>query len=122
MNGLFTATGSGRQKGRCLGALFTGLALLAAPGAAQAARLLNPLNFEGTTFAQNAALGNAYIPPDTMGAVGLNQFLETTNGSITIYDKTNGAALRRISNQAFWPAVSPNLTNSLGDQRVLFDH
>ena len=95
---------------------------MAAPGAAQAAGLLNPLNFEGTTFAQNAALGNAYIPPDTIGAIGLNQFLETSNGSLTVYDKTNGAVLRRSSSQAFWSAVSPNLTNSLGDQRVLFDH
>lgn len=77
--------------------------------------------FEGTSQLANCALGQCFRPPDTMGAVGTTQFLETTNGSITVYDKSNGAVLSRVSMPAFWGATGlPAAAN--GDQRVLFDH
>lgn len=95
----------------------------ATPEAARAAGLINVRSFQGTSLSANAALasGNGFIPPDTMGAIGLNQYLETSNGSISVYDRL-GALQRRVTMGTFWSAVSPNLSNSLGDQRVLFDH
>lgn len=82
--------------------------------------------FEGTSLLDNVTLGNAFRPPDTMGAVGTNQFLESTNGSYTVYDKSTGAVLQRQNFNAFWAnagiAPTPSGTASNGDQRILFDH
>jgi len=94
------------------------------PDAAQAAGLINVRSFQGTSLSANSSLtsGNGFIPPDTMGAIGLSQYLETSNGSISIYDRFSGNLQSRVTMATFWSAVSPNLSNSLGDQRVLFDH
>ncbi len=97
---------------------------LATNPSAQAAGLRNPLTFQGTSLSSSSAVngGAGFIPPDTMGAIGLSQFLESNNGSISVYDRSNGALLSRVNLGTFWSAVSPNLVNSGGDQRVLFDH
>lgn len=77
--------------------------------------------FEGTSMLDNCALNGCFRPPDTMGAVGVTQFLETSNGSITVYDKTNGAVQSRVGMVAFW--ANAGLPGGAGgDQRVLFDH
>ncbi len=56
-----------------------------------------------------------------MGAVGTTQFLETTNGSITVYDKLTGAVQSRVNMVNFW--ANAGLPGGAGgDQRVLFDH
>lgn len=59
-----------------------------APLPSHASPLVNLLSFQGSTFAENCALGGCYIPPDTNGAIGTTQFLETSNGSISVYDRT----------------------------------
>lgn len=84
------------------------------------ATVLSVRGFEGTSQLDNCALNECYRPPDTMGAAGTTQFLETSNGSISVYDKTNGAVLSRVSMSAFWTAAGQS--TSRGDQRVLFDH
>lgn len=77
--------------------------------------------FEGTSQLDNCALGECFRPPDTMGAVGTTQFIETSNGSITVYDKATGAVQSRVSMASFWGTAGlPGGGN--GDQRVLFDH
>ena len=77
--------------------------------------------FEGTSQLDNCALNQCFRPPDTMGAVGTTQFLETNNGSITIYDKATGAVQSRVNMGSFWnSAGQPG--GAGGDQRVLFDH
>jgi hypothetical protein len=77
--------------------------------------------FEGTSQLDNCALGQCFRPPDTMGAVGTTQYLETTNGSITVYNKNTGAVLSRVDAPSFWAAAGlPG--GAGGDQRVLFDH
>jgi hypothetical protein len=89
------------------------------PLAGQAAGLKSSLGFQGTTINADAALNSGVlrIPPDTMGAIGLSQFLETSNGSISVYDRSNGSLVNRQNLGSFWSAVSPNLTGSGGDQR-----
>jgi hypothetical protein len=76
--------------------------------------------FEGTSLLDNVTLGNAYRPPDTMGAVGTTQFLESTNGSYTVYDKYTGAVQQRISFGQFWSNAGQS-GQANGDQRILFD-
>ncbi len=95
----------------------SGLTLLAA--AAQSATVFS--GFEGTSRLETCALGECFRPPDTMGAVGINQFLETNNGSVAIYNKATGAVLSRVNMATFWAAAGQP-GGAGGDQRVLFDH
>ncbi|MCE2917197.1 MAG: PEP-CTERM sorting domain-containing protein [Rubrivivax sp.] len=76
--------------------------------------------FEGTAQKDNFFLDGAFRPPDTMGAVGTTQFMETSNGSVAIYDKNTGGLLIREKASTFWQRMG--LTGSSGDQRILFDH
>ena len=87
------------------------------------------VSFQGLSQYDTRALNGGYssIPPDTMGAVGTTQFMETTNGGYAIFSKT-GAPLSVVSDGAFWNAAGiqqntlPNgLPSANGDSRVLFD-
>jgi hypothetical protein len=53
-------------------------------------------------------------PPDTMGAVGPDHFVETLNTVFAVYDRDTGAELIRMNLGSFLPG-------SAGDPRVLFD-
>ena len=75
--------------------------------------------FEGTSQKNNLFLNGAFRVPDTMGAAGTTQYLESTNGSVTVYDKSSGAVLSRVGMSPFW--ASKGQSGSAGDQRVLFD-
>ena len=89
--------------------------------AAASAQTVFVRGFEGTSQLDNCALGQCFRPPDTMGAIGTTQFLETNNGSVAIFDKATGALTSRESMPNFWSRVGlPGGAN--GDQRVLFDH
>src|SRR5262245_28456169 len=48
------------------------------------------LNFTGDRLADLPGLnaGFGYIPPDTMGAIGPNHFVEMTNGTFSVRNKT----------------------------------
>ncbi len=88
------------------------------------------IGFQGLSQYDTRALNGGFssIPPDTMGAVGTTQFMETTNGGYAVYSKTGQAQLL-ISDGAFWNAagitqpVNPatGLPAANGDSRVLFD-
>jgi hypothetical protein len=94
-------------------------ALLALAGGAQA-QIASWWGFEGTAQKDNFFLDGAFRPPDTMGAIGTTQFMETSNGSVAVYDRNTGALLLRQRASTFWQAMG--LSGSGGDQRVLFDH
>ncbi len=96
------------------GALDSGLSTLS-PGTT-----VGP-SFDGISQVDVRALNNnfSFIPPDTMGAVGATQFLETSNGAYAIFDKTTGARQSIVSMTAFWQAAGQ--AGSQGDSRVLFD-
>jgi hypothetical protein len=87
------------------------------------------LSFEGVSQNDVRALHSNFslIPPDTMGAVGASQFMETSNGAYAIYNKTTGALESKIGDGAFWLAAggseSATLGNgfSNGDSRILYD-
>jgi hypothetical protein len=96
------------------------LLLASLTAVASAAQASSWWGFEGTAQKDNFFLDGAFRPPDTMGAVGTTQFMETSNGSVAIYDKSNGNLLVREKASAFWQRMG--LSGSAGDQRILFDH
>ncbi len=99
------------------------LLILASPAYAQptASTATVVRTFEGTSLLDNCALGQCYIVPHPMGAIGTTQFLETTTGSITVYDRATANVLLRVSMPAFWD--TRGLTGGAnGNHRVLFDH
>jgi hypothetical protein len=66
---------------------------------------------------------NGYYPPDTMGAVGPNHFMETINGSVAIYSKT-GTRFSHVSLDSFFTVTVSGTTYPRGgsfEPRVLFD-
>ena len=89
-------------------------------GSAQAGVVIG---FEGTSQYDNVALAaaNNFIPPDTMGAVGTTQFVQSSNGSYAVFDKAAGGVLQRITMEQFW-SNADQAAQANGDQRVLFDN
>ena len=86
------------------------------------------LGFNGITQLDVRALHSnlSSIPPDTNGAVGANQFFETTNGAYAVYDKATGTQTKLWADGNFWQAAGQPLMNgpnnfSNGDSRVLYD-
>src|SRR6478672_10082065 len=67
--------------------------------------------------------GNGH-PPDTNGDVGPNHYIQTTNTSIGIYNKTTGAPIARFTFNTFMSQGNfGNLcdTDNFGDPVVLYD-
>jgi len=75
--------------------------------------------FEGVTQYDGASFGRNFIPPDTMGAVGMKQYMATTNGAYAVFDKYTGARLSLTSDTAFWAAAGQ--TGANGDSRIMYN-
>ena len=77
--------------------------------------------FTGANF-NGAGLndGSSFIPPDTMGAVGINHYVETLNGSVRMFTK-NGALVVNTSQDNFFSTRAGVATSSSFDPRVQFD-
>jgi len=62
--------------------------------------------------------GGASIPPDTHGAVGVNQFVEVVNQKLAVYSKTNPPALlKNVSLASFFGYTAADLFSP----RVIYD-
>jgi len=64
-------------------------------------------------------------PPDTMGAVGSNHFVEILNGKIAVFDKSTGQRLEQATNEHFFACVAGGTNYPRGlmyDPRILYDH
>ncbi|MDB6026398.1 MAG: hypothetical protein JWM68_2621 [Verrucomicrobiales bacterium] len=76
-------------------------------------------NFAGSTYGVNTP----YIPADGNGAIGPRHFMEFINGTVAVYNKTNGLSVQRKTNLKFWSdaglIISPD--SALSDPRVLYD-
>ena len=77
------------------------------------------IGFEGISQYNAAAFARNFIPPDTNGAVGKTQYMETTNGAYAIFDKITGVRQSLVSDVAFWAAAGQ--TGANGDSRVLYN-
>ncbi len=76
--------------------------------------------FDGISQFDIASVGRNFIPSDAIGAVGLNQYIQFTNGGYAVFDKATGARTTFTSDTAFWNAAGqagiPN-----GDPRVIYN-
>jgi hypothetical protein len=77
------------------------------------------IGFEGVSQYDGARFARNFIPPDTMGAVGLTQYMETTNGAYAVFDKYTGAQLSIKSDVAFWAGAGQ--TGANGDSRIMYN-
>ena len=78
------------------------------------------VTFNAMTFASNGA-GH---PPDTVGDVGPNHFVQAVNTSVGIYNKTTGAAISTFPFSALWSGAgtgTPCDTSHNGDPTVVYD-
>ena len=69
-------------------------------------------NFEGQG-------GGGYIPPDTDGDIGPDDYFQVVNASFAIYNKSGNLLLGPLASSTVWNGM-PNNTNS-GDAVVLYD-
>ena len=80
-------------------------------------------NFQGMNYNDVAALGSSLTPPDSMGAVGQNEFVQFINGAFAIYSKT-GVRQLAISDDQFWTNAGINssvISPGLSDPRITYD-
>ncbi len=78
----------------------------------------------GTNFLGSTINESGFIPPDTMGAVGLDHIVEMLNGVFAIYDKDTGALISRITLDEFWTDVADVLIPAgdlTFDPRIIYD-
>ena len=79
------------------------------------------LNFDGVPF---PGVTCNCAPPDTNGAVGLTQYVQSVNKGYQVFNKTTGASvLGPTAIATIWTGVpGVCLSNSKGDPVVLYDH
>jgi len=85
------------------------------------------LNFAGQS-AQDTfnVFGFAFVPPDTNGAAGLNQYVQIVNVTIAVYSKSTGAQeMAPVAIHTLWTGFGGACEFQLpdgGDPVVLYDH
>ncbi len=95
------------------------------PSGVLANSVTSGLNFDGQSANDNRALlgGIAYVPPDTNGAAGAKQFVQTVNVSFAVYNKSTGALeLGPALINSIWSGFGGLCeTQNGGDPIVLYD-
>jgi hypothetical protein len=83
--------------------------------AAASTPVISSVNFAAASECDN---GVCAYPPDTEGAAGAKQIVQTTNSSVEVWKKANPPSnlLKSTADTAFF-----GTTDFLGDQRVLYD-
>ncbi len=71
----------------------------------------------GTNFVgpREGDVGANFVPPDTVGAVGLNHFVASVNANLSVYVKSTGQRVLNVALTSFFG------TSGIGDPRVTFD-
>src|SRR5262245_3766056 len=79
--------------------------------------------FIGQNFAASVRPADGtFRVPDTMGAVGIDHFVETINGNYAVYRKSDGVRVQGSSLNDFWAAAgAPHTGPYAYDPRVLYD-
>lgn len=95
--------------------LFAATTLLTASSLAHA-------QFVGTIIQGATSATSSSIPPDTMGAVGIDTFVQPLNGRYTVYRKSDGVSLATTTLTAEWQGLGLTLSgNRAFDPRVVYD-
>ncbi|MFZ0826243.1 MAG: hypothetical protein WAO02_02355 [Verrucomicrobiia bacterium] len=91
---------------------------LAAVNAGGQATVQIGLNFTGSSYLLNSQA----LPPDPNGVIGPGRFMEFINGTVAIYNRTNGASVQRKSDLKFWADAGLNTSAiAISDPRVIYD-
>lgn len=76
------------------------------------------LTFDGI----NASSPSAGLPPDPTGAAGPNHYMQATNRTVAVYNKTGGTVLGPTSSSSIWSGMGGVCsTSNSGDPIVLYD-
>ncbi len=74
------------------------------------------------TFTGESLSTSGFIPPDTMGAAGPDQFVELINGRYSVYRNTDGVRVQTSTLNDFWRNAGVTPAGSFAfDPRVLYD-
>jgi hypothetical protein len=75
----------------------------------------------GTSF-DGLGNRNGVLPPDTVGVIGPNHFVQMTNLSFAVYDRSGGVLYGPVNSNTLWsPLGGVCATNNDGDPIVLYD-
>lgn len=76
-------------------------------------------NFTASTF----RVDSDSVPPDSNGAVGPNHFVELINGRFSVFNKSDGAKVKTMTDLSFWTQAGITVPNSwdVTDPRVIYD-
>jgi len=88
--------------------------------------LLIPTNIQALnidlSFTGSSLTSSGFIPPDTMGAVGPNEFVELLNGQYSVYRKSDGVRLQTNTLNGFWQNAGVVPAGSFAfDPRAVYD-
>jgi len=76
----------------------------------------------GANFTGSSIVESGFIPPDSMGAVGNDYFVELINGRYAVYDKISGVRVQESSLNTFWNNANAGFDGGFAfDPRVLYD-
>ncbi len=89
------------------------LAVLAGAASAQTAQIL--MRFDGRNLTNSG-----FVPPDTMGAIGPDHFVQLINGAYAVY-RRDGVLVEALSLDDFWRNAGLSLFNRSFDPRVVYD-
>jgi len=105
------------------GALFPSAARLMAPLSAAPAIAAPLVTFEGLSSQDNFNIfGFRVNPPDPVGDVGPNHYVEMTNLAYAVYDKTGKVLVGPVDIGALWAGFAvDDCTDASGDPIVLYD-
>ena len=97
--------------------------LVAAPTIAAATISAPLLTFEGLSNQDNFDLfGFRVNPPDPVGAVGPNHYVEMVNLTYAVYDKKGTRLVGPVNTGSLWAGFAiPDCTDASGDSIVLYD-
>src|SRR5215467_5684102 len=74
------------------------------------------------SFTGSSLRTSGFIPPDTMGAVGPDHFVELLNGQYAVYRNADGARIQTSTLNDFWRSAGVTPAGSFAfDSRVTFD-
>jgi hypothetical protein len=97
------------------------MALAAAGLCAACAPLALGQQFLGANFTGGTFSDSGFVPPDTMGAVGVDHFVEMINGRFSVYRKTDGVRVQSSTLNSFWTTAGISVSTFAFDPRILYD-
>jgi len=96
--------------------------VLAAPLAALPATMPGPsATFPGISADQAATVGGRFAPPDTVGDVGPNHYVQAVNTVLRVYDKNGNPLTPLVSLATFFAPLGSGCGGQYGDPIVLYD-